>query len=96
MKFIRLISVLVFVVLFSACEDKKSDKPYIILYPESDYIDVFSEEKVVFTIKVLSDYRLTNLLITKAYEGEMEEVILDSTINLMELNTNGHTIYHLI
>ncbi len=65
-----------------ACGDKKVDKPYIIVYPEDMIIQAYNNEKMVFNIRVLSDYTLTQFIITNKYAGEQEITILDTALNI--------------
>lgn len=67
------------IILF-ACGDKKTEKPFIIIYPEEMIIQAYNNEKMVFNIKVLSDYTLTRFIITKKYAGEQEITLLDSAL----------------
>jgi hypothetical protein len=80
------IIILICLLVFTSCGDKKSDKPFLKIIPEDIFIQTYTGEKIVFTIHVLSDYKLTNLVITKKHPGEQESTVLDSAINLMNLN----------
>jgi len=73
-------------IILISCGDKKTEKPFIIIYPDEMVIQAYNNEKMVFNIKVLSDYTLTRFIITKKYAGEQEITILDSSINIKNFN----------
>lgn len=86
MKTFRFISFVLIGLFFIRCNDKQSDKPFIVVLPDNSNIQAYTDDKIVFSVKVLSDFRLTNFTITKQYKGESELIILDSVINAMNLN----------
>jgi len=74
------------VLLFIGCKDKKNEGPYIDIVPGDLVIPAYNNQKLVFTINVLSDYQLTSFIITKKFEGGAESVIFDSTLNNSSFN----------
>jgi hypothetical protein len=77
---------LVLLLLFSFSCENKNEQPYITIFPGDLEIQAYTNEKIVFTINVLSDYLLTDFVITNKFEGEAESVIFDSTITTKNLN----------
>jgi hypothetical protein len=80
-----LASIFLFFLFFLGCEDEKNKKPFIVIVPNDLEIQAYTNEKIVFTINVLSDYLLTSFVITKKFEGGSESVIFDSTLSTNNL-----------
>ena len=73
--------------LLTACEEKKNDKPFITVNPADLYISTYNNEKLTFTINVVSDYSLTDFFVTQKYEGELEAAIYDTSLNIKNFST---------
>jgi hypothetical protein len=72
--------------IFASCDKEKNESPYIDIVPAEQEIKAYTNQKLVFTISVFSDYLLTNFTVTKKFEGGPESVIFDSTLNIKNLN----------
>jgi hypothetical protein len=68
--------------LLSACKEKVNDKPFLIVYPENLEIQAYAGEKVIFNIQAVSDFRLTQFIISKKFPGETETTIFDSALSV--------------
>lgn len=86
MKYLNVILFVVVACMFSNCKEKENDYPFLNVLPDNIEIQAYAGEKVVFNIQVLSDFRLTQLLITQKFPGESETTIFDSSLNVNNFN----------